>query len=58
MKRKEFIKELIKSGCYLERHGKKHDVYINPKNGYKAPVPRHNELKNQICTAIKNQLGL
>ncbi len=58
MKRKEFIKELVKAGCYLKRHGSKHDIYINPKNGRKAPVPRHAEIKNTLVELIKKQLGL
>jgi len=58
VKRKEFIKELVKAGCYLKRHGSKHDIYINPKNGRKAPVPRHAEIKNTLVKLIKKQLGL
>ena len=58
MKRKEFIKELVKDGCYLKRHGSKHDIYVNPKNGRKAPVPRHAEIKNTLIELIKKQLGL
>ncbi len=58
MKRKEFIKELVEAGCYLKRHGSKHDIYVNPKNGRKAPVPRHGEIKNTLCELIRKQLGL
>ena len=58
MKWKEFIKELVKAGCYLKRHGSKHDIYVNPKNGRKAPVPRHAEIKNTLIELIKKQLGL
>jgi predicted RNA binding protein YcfA (HicA-like mRNA interferase family) len=41
MKSKEFIRELEKAGCKLYRHGGKHDIYFNPLNGKKAPIPRH-----------------
>jgi predicted RNA binding protein YcfA (HicA-like mRNA interferase family) len=58
LKRREFIKELIKSGCYLKRHGSRHDLYVNPTNGKKAPIPRHQELKDTLCKLIKKQLGL
>lgn len=58
MKRQEFIPELEKRGCELKRHGKKHDIYINPKNGRKAPVPRHTEIKNTLCEIIRKQLEL
>ncbi|MGB9553407.1 MAG: type II toxin-antitoxin system HicA family toxin [bacterium] len=58
MKRKDFIKELVKAGCYLKRHGSRHDIYVNPKNGKKAPVPRHSEIRNTLCELIRKQLGL
>jgi len=58
MKRRNFIKELVKAGCYLKRHGKKHDIYVNPKNGRQAPVPRHPEIKESLCKLIRLQLGL
>jgi len=58
MKRRAFIRELEKAGCYLRRHGKKHDIYINPINGRKAPIPRHTELKNSLCDLIRRQIGL
>lgn len=56
MKRGQFIKELIACGCYLKRHGKKHDIYMNPKNGKQAPIPRHAEIKESLCQLIKKQL--
>ena len=58
MKRHQFIRELVRAGCYLKRHGAKHDVYENSKNARKAPVPRHKELKNSLCDLIRQQLGL
>ena len=58
MKRVELIKLLQKEGCYLKRHGKKHDIYLNPENGKKAPIPRHREIKKSLCELIKKQLEL
>ncbi|MFO7761134.1 MAG: type II toxin-antitoxin system HicA family toxin [Thermodesulfobacteriota bacterium] len=58
MKRGNFIRDLIKAGCYLKRHGKKHDIYVNPHNGKKAPVPRHAEIKESLVGLIKDQLGI
>ena len=58
MKRRAFIRELTKAGCYLKRRGKKHDIYVNPKTGRKAPVPRHTEIKDSLCELIRKQLGL
>jgi len=56
--RGNFIRELVKAGCYLARHGKKHDIYVNSKTGKKAPVPRHTEIKESMCDLIRKQLGL
>jgi len=58
VKRQDFIKELVEDRCYLKRHGKKHDIYENIKNGKKAPVPRHSEIKNTLCELIRKQLGV
>lgn len=58
MKRRDFIRELIDAGCYLKRHGKKHDIYANPKTGKKTPIPRHSEIKESLCELIRKQLGL
>ena len=41
MKRQAFIRELEQAGCVLHRNGARHDIYRNPANGKKAPVPRH-----------------
>jgi mRNA interferase HicA len=58
LKRQEFIRELADNGCYLKRHGSNHDIFVNPKNGKKAPVPRHPEIKDSLCRLIRRQLGL
>jgi mRNA interferase HicA len=58
MKRKILIRQLIEAGCFLKRHGQNHDIYENTLNGRKAPVPRHNEIKETLCILIKKQLGI
>jgi len=58
VKRSKLIRELMEAGCYLERHGSKHDIYRNPVNGKKSPVPRHSEIDDLLCTMIRKQLGL
>ena len=58
MKRHAFLQELAAAGCYLKRHGKKHDIFENTHNGRKAPVPRHAEIKDSLCELIRKQLGL
>ncbi|MHC4477293.1 MAG: type II toxin-antitoxin system HicA family toxin [Planctomycetota bacterium] len=58
MKRKALIKELVKGGCYLKRHGSKHDIYANPGSGKQAPVPRHPEIRESLVRLIRKQLGI
>jgi hypothetical protein len=58
MKRKDLIREIEQQGCTLKRHGKRHDIYLNPANGRTAPIPRHNEIKESLCRLIRRQLGL
>jgi mRNA interferase HicA len=58
MKRREFIRELEAAGCELLRHGKRHDIYRNPRNSQQAPVPRHTEIADTLCAIIRRQLGL
>lgn len=58
MKRKEFIKKLLRDGCLLLRPGSKHDIYINPQTGQKQPVPRHTEIDNALAKHIRKYLGL
>lgn len=58
MRHLDFLRELVKAGCHLKRHGGSHDIYVNPQNGKKAPVPRHTEIKEGLCNLIRNQLGL
>ena len=49
MKRAELVRELTEAGCILLRHGSRHDVYQNPANGRKQPVPRHSEIDDQLA---------
>ena len=58
MKRADFIRRLEEKGCYLKRHGGRHDVYANPRNRRQAPVPRHKEIRNSLCRLIERQLGI
>jgi mRNA interferase HicA len=58
LNREKLLKILRESQCELKRHGARHDIYINKLNGLKAPVPRHNEIKESIVKMIKKQLGI
>ena len=58
MKRKEFVRILLKKGCVLLRSGSNHDIYHNPLTGRKQPVPRHTEIDNNLAKHILKYLGL
>ena len=58
MKRDELVRELLRQGCVLLRHGGRHDIYLNPATGQKQPVPRHNEIDNVLAKHIKKFLGI
>jgi hypothetical protein len=58
MKRSELIRQLVAAGCVLYRHGAKHDIYLNPANGKKQPVPRHMEIDDHLARHIKRHLGI
>lgn len=58
MRRRESIQELVDAGCYLKRHGSRHDIYANSKTGRVAFVPRHDEIGNSFCVLIRKWLGI
>lgn len=41
MKTNELTRLLKRNGCYRLRKGSRHDIWINPKTGMTAAVPRH-----------------
>lgn len=58
MKRDDLIRKLLAGGCRLLRHGGRHDIYENPGNGQKQPVPRHREIDEALARHILKYLGL
>jgi predicted RNA binding protein YcfA (HicA-like mRNA interferase family) len=57
MKRKELLKKIASSGCVLVRHGGRHDLYANPKTGKKQPIPRHDEIDENLAKHIIKELA-
>ena len=41
MKTSELIRILSCNGCELERHGSRHDKWVNPSTGVSEFIPRH-----------------
>jgi mRNA interferase HicA len=57
MKRKDLIRQIESMGCVLIRHGVKHDWYINPETKKSQPIPRHNEINENLAKQILKMLG-
>jgi len=57
MKRKDLISILKKIGCELVRHGGKHDWYKNGMTGVQQPIPRHNEINENLAKSIIKKLS-
>lgn len=54
MKHSELIRILIEAGCFIKRHGAKHDIWVNPKTGGRTSVPRHGskEIEEETANSI------
>lgn len=57
MKRRDLIKQLEKMGCIFVRHGGSHDWYSNTKTKQSQPVPRHNEINENLAKSIIKKLS-
>ena len=60
LKISELLKSLKNNGCYLVRHGKKHDIWYSPITGNEFPVPRHfaKEIPTGTLKSIKKDSGI
>ncbi|MBP7866855.1 MAG: type II toxin-antitoxin system HicA family toxin [Acidobacteria bacterium] len=56
MKRKTLIRKILDAGCRLIRHGSRHDLYQNPVTGKQQPVPRHDEIDENLARHILREL--
>lgn len=58
MRFSELTKRLSKAGCYVTRHGARHDLWFSPITGLEKAVPRHGsqEVKTGLLKAIEKEL--
>jgi mRNA interferase HicA len=56
MKRKDLIRQMEEMGCVFIRHGGKHDWYQNPRTKVAQPIPRHNEINENLSKHIIKML--
>ena len=57
MKKGELLKWIKAQGCIFVKHGKKHDVYKNPRTGVEECVPRHNDINEILAGVIIKNLS-
>ena len=58
MKRLFFIKHLSKYNCVLMREGGNHSIFLNTINNEISSVPRHKEIRNNLCRKICKDLEI
>ncbi len=58
MKRNKLIKHLKNNGCTLAREGSKHSIFKNSSIGSLTTVPRHPDIKENLCRKICKDLGI
>ena len=51
MKASKLTRLAKRHGCYIKRHGSDHDIWINPKTGNTARIPRHQSKEVATGTA-------
>jgi mRNA interferase HicA len=51
------VKQLEEMGCVLVRHGGRHDFYTNLKTKQSQPVPRQNEINENLAKSIIRKLS-
>ena len=56
MKRRDLIKRIEKLGYVFVRHGGNHDWYSNPETKKSQPIPRHNEINENLAKSIVQKL--
>ena len=57
MKRNLLLREIKKHGAIFIRHGKKHDIYKNPKTGMIEQIPRHSDIDEDLAKNIIKHLS-
>jgi len=57
MKRGELLRRIKAHGCVFVKHGKKHDVYKNPRTGFEERVPRHSDINENLAKNIIRNLS-
>ena len=57
MKREKLLKKIIEAGAVFIRHGKKHDIYENPRTHELISIPRHIDINEYTAKEIIKKLS-
>jgi hypothetical protein len=56
MKREKLLERIFKAGAVFVRHGKKHDIYENPRTHEYSQIPRHSDINEYTAKDIIKKL--
>jgi hypothetical protein len=52
MKREKLLSKIAELGGVFIRHGKKHDIYENPRTHELTQIPRHSDINEYASNGI------
>jgi mRNA interferase HicA len=57
VKRRELERRLREQGWRLDRHGGKHDIWVNANRSLTEYLPRHPEINERLAWSILRRVG-
>jgi hypothetical protein len=57
MKREKLLEKMHEMGAIFVRHGKKHDIYENPRTHEYTQIPRHSDINEYTARDILKKLS-
>ena len=57
MKREKLLEKVKETGAIFIRHGKKHDIYENPRTHEFTLIPRHTDINEYTAKGIIKKLS-
>ncbi|MCL2380041.1 MAG: type II toxin-antitoxin system HicA family toxin [Treponema sp.] len=57
MKREKLLERVRETGAIFVRHGRKHDIYENPRTHEYAQIPRHPDINEYTAKDILKKLS-
>jgi hypothetical protein len=57
MKRGKLLEKITELGAVFLRHGKKHDIYENPRTHELTQVPRHPDINEYTANGIIKKMS-